>query len=87
MRQVPQPYPAPVAVGSYKKPGPPPVPLSVLRRIAKSRERPSINQVGRATTPGCLDAYDAINQAGRDATFFFSLSLPNDPRPQLMATK
>jgi pimeloyl-ACP methyl ester carboxylesterase len=39
-----------------------------------------INQVGRPTTPGCLDAYDAINAAGGDATFFSLLLLPNDPR-------
>ena len=51
--------------------------------FAKSRERPSINQVGRATTPGCLDAYDAINQAGRDATFFFSLSLSQRSAPAI----
>jgi hypothetical protein len=38
-----------------------------------------INQVGRPTTPGCLDAYDAINAAGGDATFFSLLLLPNDP--------
>jgi hypothetical protein len=33
-----------------------------------------------STTPGCLDAYDAINAAGGDATFFSLLLLPNDPR-------
>jgi hypothetical protein len=38
-----------------------------------------INQVGRPTTPGCLDRYDAINAAGGDATFFSLLLLPNDP--------
>lgn len=39
-----------------------------------------INQVGRPTTPGCLDTYDAINAVGGDATFFSLLRLPHDSR-------
>jgi pimeloyl-ACP methyl ester carboxylesterase len=57
-------------------------PKSVISGIAKVPVLTihGINQIGRADTPPCLDAYDQIKKAGGDATY---LSLPKLPRNPL----
>ena len=56
-------------------------PKSVISGIAKVPVLTihGINQIGRADTPPCLDAYDQIKKAGGDATYLSLPKLPKNP--------